>query len=316
MTAAAVVIGPGALGTLLATLLTDGGVRVTLLDRDPARAARLRGRGLTVSGPGHATTRRFELEVATDPARLAADVVLLCVKARDAEAAAAAAAKVGGDPTILVLQNGLGRAEAVAAAVGDPTRVVGVLTAEGATRLGEGQVHHAGRGPTRVAPLLSAGRGRAREAAALLAGADLEVELTDDLAAAVWAKLQVNAAINALTALLDCRNGALLRSEAALALADQAAEEVAEVAAAQGIAGDWSREAAHRRWRAVAERTADNVSSTLQDLRSGQKTEVFAINEAVARAAAEAGRAAPVNALLARLITAREELLEADPPRP
>ncbi len=310
----AVVVGPGALGSLLAALLTDGGVPTTLLDHDRQRAARLAQRGLTVSGPGRATTHRVEVPMAADPSALRADLVLVCVKARDTAAAAAAAARVRGTPTVLVLQNGLGRAEAVAETLGDPRRVVGAVTAEGATRIGEGQVHHAGRGPTILAPLDLQGAERAAGAARLLRQAGLEVRVEADLAAVVWAKLQVNAAINALTGLLGCRNGALLTSPAAAALADEAAEEVAQVAVATGVAGNWRPEVARARWREVAERTGDNLSSTLQDLQAGRKTEVFAINGAIARAAATSGCAAPVNALLARLVAAREELLEAAPP--
>jgi 2-dehydropantoate 2-reductase len=58
----------------------------------------------------------------------------------------------------------------------------------------------------------------------------------------------------------------------------------------------------------VAKATSENISSTLQDLRNGRKSEVHGINGAIARQARQAGLAAPVNELLAALILSREEL--------
>ena len=84
--------------------------------------------------------------------------------------------------------------------------------------------------------------------------------------------------------------------------------EVGQVAVEKGVAGDWGPGASRRRWEAVSRATAFNISSTLQDLRLGRKTEVHAINGAVAEAARELGVEAPVNGLLAQLVRALEEL--------
>lgn len=309
------IVGPGALGGLLAGLLAEAGEAVALLAPDAVRAARLR-EGLVLVGPGDRPARTLAVpalgpdEVPPEPVEAA----LLCVKARSTAAAVDRAAKLPGAPTLVVLQNGLMRGEEVARRLGDPERVVVGVTTEGATLEAEGRVRHAGRGPTRLAPLVPGGAARARAVAARLRAAGLDAEVVADLDRIVWEKLQVNAAINALTGLLGCKNGALLRSPAARALAHDAAREVAAVALSRGVTGDWSPEATARRWEAVARATADNASSTLQDLRRGRSTEVFAINGAVAEAAREAGMAAPINECLARLVAAAEELAALDPP--
>lgn len=303
-----VVVGPGAIGGLLAARLRMSGLGVALLDRDPVRAKRLTEEGLGLSGPDYPEPCTVRLHVTTETAGLGEpELVLLCVKARDTRAAAA---RLGAFPeaTIGVLQNGLGRAEELAGIVGNRDRVVGIVTTEGATRGPEG-VRHCGRGPTRVAPLTAAGQARAERTVQLLKAAGFDATRVEDLAGLIWEKLVVNAAINALTGLLDCENGALLRAEAAAALGDGAAEEVAATAQLLGVAGDWSAERARERWREVAVNTSANISSTLQDLRKNRKTEVFAINGAVAEAARRAGSSAPINEMLARLIEAREQLL-------
>lgn len=305
------VVGPGAMGCLVSALLTEGGLDVVLVDRDFDRARRLTETGLHISGPDPGAERTVAVRVLVAPLDFSdlgrPSLAFLCVKAGDTEVAVAPLAK---EPGLVwaVLQNGLGRAEAVAELIGAPERVVGVLTTEGATRLGEGRISHAGRGQTRLGPLVAEGKPAAQAVCSALEAAGLAPELTDDLARLTWEKLQVNAAINAVAALLGQPNGALLESPAAAALADEAAEEVARVALAKGVLGDWSAELAHHRWRAVAEATKHNNCSTLQDLIKGRSTEVFAINGAVVQVANSLGLSALVNRALAQLVQAREEL--------
>lgn len=306
------VVGAGALGGLFAGLLAEAGEDVVVFTRTADQASRLRESGLWLSGPGDAPARRVQVRFAgpDDVIPDDADLALLCVKARDTAAAVDRIVRLAGAPTVIVLQNGLGRAREVleqSALLG--SRIAGAVTMEGATLEGEGRVRHAGRGPTLLAPLFrSREPERAERAARRFARAKLDVEVVPDLDAAVWAKLQVNAAINALTGLLGCKNGVLLEAPAARALARDAALEVAAAARALEIDGDWSPEASAARWEAVARATADNVSSTLQDLRRGRPTEVFAINGAVARVARERGLSAPVNEAMARFVAAAEDV--------
>ena len=170
-----------------------------------------------------------------------------------------------------------------------------------------GQVRHSGPGETAVGPL-SGGLSRAERVADVLAAAGLKVRLQPDLRRIEWEKVQVNAAINALSGLLGCPNGALLENDFSQRLADCAAIEVGVVAEAAGVPGEWSEEASKARWRTVAKATSANRSSTLEDLLRGQKTEVFAINGAVARVGDDLGVNTCVNRVLAQLLGAREEL--------
>lgn len=297
------VIGPGSMGTLLAASLARAGHAVSLLDHDPERAARTGARPLELTSPG-GEVWEVPVPVLTE-APAGVEVAFLCVKTSATEAALEAVRAQA--CTVAVLQNGCERAEHVAGALGFGERAVGIATTEGATRTGPGRVHHTGTGETQVGAARPAGVARAARVAELLQSAGFRAEVGDARAAS-WRKLIVNAAINALSGLLDCPNGRLLESPAAAELADAAAREVACVAAALGVEGDWDKARACAAWREVAHRTSANLSSTLQDLRRGQTTEVHAINGAVARLAAEQGLAAPTNSLLCRLVAAREEL--------
>ena len=148
-------------------------------------------------------------------------------------------------------------------------------TAEGATLLGPGHVKAGGSGPTHVvAP---------EWVVDLLQSAGFESYRCnpDEAESLLWGKLSVSCGINALTALLRIPNGELLKRPAATELMVRAAMECAAVARAKGIGLPFPDPALHVK--EVAERTAANKSSMLQDILRGAPTECDAINGAVVR---------------------------------
>jgi 2-dehydropantoate 2-reductase len=121
----------------------------------------------------------------------------------------------------------------------------------------------------------------------------------------LWGKLAINAAINPLTALLGVENGALLERPAARVLLRELACETAAVAAALGIRLPQADPAAAAE--SVAQKTAANRSSMLQDIERGAPTEIDAICGAIVRAGEQAGVPTPVNRTIWRLVKAVEE---------
>ncbi|HET9314006.1 MAG TPA: ketopantoate reductase family protein [Vicinamibacteria bacterium] len=291
------------------------GPRITILGTGALATyfgARLgRGRSVTVGGSWHAGIEALrapgawiegETPVPVDARPLdaldgPADFVLVLVKAPHTTAIAPVAARVAGPRGMVVtLQNGLGLRALLQAAAGRD-RVVAGVTDLGATLLGPGRV--------RAFP----GRVVLEDHAAVASLADafrasgLPTETVADLRPFVWRKLAVNCALNAITALLDVDNGAVLEDPSRRMLAEKAAREVAAVAAASGVAlpGDAAEEAL-----AVARRTAANRSSMRQDLARRAPTEIEFLNGAVVREGLRLGVPAPVNAWLANEVRDRE----------
>ncbi len=133
--------------------------------------------------------------------------------------------------------------------------------------------------------------------------AGLSVQQLPDLTSLVWGKLVINVAINPLTALLGVRNGLLLESKSARQVMGQAAGEAAEVARAMGIELNFSDplQAAE----AVAEATAENQSSMLQDINREAPTEIDVLCGAVTRLGRQYQVPTPTNQLLWQLVKAR-----------
>ena len=121
----------------------------------------------------------------------------------------------------------------------------------------------------------------------------------------LWTKLAVNAAINPLTAIHDLPNGELLRNRDLMHTALAAGTETLKVAASKGIAVE--HESFDTMLRDVCTRTAHNISSMLQDIRAGRRTEIDYINGAVSREGRARGVPTPTNDELVAQIEARAQ---------
>jgi 2-dehydropantoate 2-reductase len=299
------ILGPGALGSLLAALFGEAGVEVSLVDYRPERVARLRRQGIqlrTLEGDHRVIKVPIGLAAEVGPC----DLTIIAVKAYQTAAAAQALPGLmhkGG--MALTLQNGLGNLEEMAQVAG-PERLLAGVGLLGATRQDEGRIIYAGRGAIFIGVPAGSQVSEAEVAAVvdLFRQAGLECQSREDIAAVLWDKLVINAGINPLTALLRVPNGALLRLPQAWEVAVAAARETQAVAQAMGLAlsGDPAS-----RLRQVCTATAANHSSMLQDILAGRPTEIDALNGQVAARSRALGVPTPVNDLLTRLLRAAEQ---------
>lgn len=292
------ILGTGALGTLFAERLAQSGLEVWVLGTWQAALDALNSRGACVEWPDDVQTCAPVRAVADPRDCPPPDAALVLVKAWQTERAARQlAAVLPADGVALTLQNGLGNAETLTAALGAERVALGVtttgaaLTAPGLVRFGGAGLINIGEHP-RIAPLVAA-----------LQDAGLDVKVAPDAETLLWRKLAVNAAINPLTALLDVPNGRLLELPDIPALMDGLASEVAAVGRARGLDLDAADLAALAR--DVAARTAANHSSMLQDLRRGAPTEIDAICGAVTQLGEKVHIPTPLNRLFWQLVRAK-----------
>jgi 2-dehydropantoate 2-reductase len=299
------IIGPGALGCLLAAKFSLAGEEVWLVDYRGERAELLNRQGLLLKTPANVET------VVKVPAGLAGevgpvDLAILTVKTHQtASAALSLLLLLGPGGLALTLQNGLGNLEEMARVMG-PERLLGGASILGVTKLQEGEVLLAGLGPTYVGPPPGSRvpPAKVEAVAALFRRAGLPCEVRGDIEAVLWEKLLVNVGINPLTALLRVKNGDLLNIPSAWEMAVAAATEALAVARASGINLSVDLEG---RLREVCIATAANRSSMLQDVMAGRRTEIEALNAQVAARGNSHGIPTPVNHVLTQLIRALEK---------
>jgi len=242
----------------------------------------------------------------TDAGRIgSADLIILFVKAYDTESAICAAGHaVSEKSAVVTLQNGLGNIEAIQSAVpGD--QIVAGTTAHGATMLGDGRIRHAGVGETVIGPVGNCPDEKLQKICTLFRKAGINTSVSQDICSVLWGKLIINAGINPVTAVMNVKNGTIPRNRHLCAVMHSLVDEVRSVAVKMNIAlpfGDPRKKVAD-----VCRATAENVSSMLQDIRAGRKTEIDNINGAVVEYGKTAGVATPVNSMFTGLVHALEK---------
>ncbi len=310
-----IIVGPGALGSLLAARIflflreqENSGAgnddhSLYLLDHRPDRARMLNEHGLRLKDNGRTIVCR--LRVTADPKVINhCDVLFLCVKALAVASTLSSISPLLAPQTLLIaMQNGIGH---LAVLTRSPCNTAAGITSEGATLLGPGHVRHCGSGITRLGLLRAdhdAALPRLQETTRLLNGAGLAAEITRHPLHHIWAKLFVNVGVNALSAVHRRTNGQLLTSESIREQMQKAVNEAVAVARAKDIPiVDDPVSATFK----VCRTTRNNVSSMLQDVMHQRPTEIDAINGAVVAAGEQLGIATPVNRELVRQIKAIE----------
>ena len=291
------VMGAGAVGCYYGGMLACAGHDVTLIGRQNHVDAIQRD-GLLLDTQSF--KEQVRLQASTEPSAVAgATLVLFCVKSTDTESAAAAIRPhLLPGALVLSLQNGVDNAVRLQAALPDQEVAASVVYV--ATEMpGPGHVKHNGRGE-----LVIAASPNSTEAAALLAAAGVPTDISANVEGALWAKLILNCAYNALSAITQQPYGQLVQGEGVQDVIRDLVNECLAVAQADGITvpGDV--------WQAVeriAQTMPQQLSSTAQDLARGKRSEIDHLNGYVLRRGEVLGIATPVNRVMHTLVKLLEE---------
>lgn len=296
------IIGSGAMGTLFGYHLAST-CDVTMLDSNRAILDEIeRSGGLSVN---EAAPRRVRVGRASREL-YGSNVVFLFVKAVDTlRALRPFAGELSPSTPIVSLQNGVGNEDAIKTALGGAVPVVLGITTESSLTVAAGRVRSSEQGNTIIGSG-GAAPATSRSVAELLMKSGMRATVVYDIRPHLWGKLVANAAINAVSALLDCESGEILKEPNAARLAEALAEEAAQVAAALKINLPFANP-----WQYVAEVIAvgaDSKSSMAFDLESGHPSEIDHVNGAVCAAGRRTGVATPYNDAMVRLIKAKEAM--------
>ncbi|MGB3424310.1 MAG: 2-dehydropantoate 2-reductase [Castellaniella sp.] len=301
------IIGCGAMGSVYAGLLAGAGHEVLAIDRGAAHVEAINRDGLIVEGAsGHRCVRlRASQSV---PVGETAELVILAVKSAAAGAAARAARSLVGPHTrVVAIQNGLGAADEVVQAIPPGQLIVGIAGGFGASVRGPGHVHHNGMQVIRLGAYAGLPLQDVRAVVSVWEGAGFKAEAAEDIAVMQWDKLICNVAYSAPCALTGMSVGEAMDDPELGPVSRAAAIEAWEIARARGVVLTFDDPVAHVR--AFAARMPDAKPSMLLDHLAGRYSEIDYINGAIVREAGRAGRVAPVNETLTRLVRIKERSL-------
>ncbi|MDQ3348190.1 MAG: 2-dehydropantoate 2-reductase, partial [Acidobacteriota bacterium] len=283
--------------------LALAGHDVTFIARG-AHLAAIRARGLEIRSPalGGFTVRAAAEDdpVAVGPV----DVVIVAVKTYDnPEALPLIRPMLGGQSSILTLQNGVDSASDVARVAGERP-VVGGTTYIATALAAPGVIEQTGTHRRIVfgevfgeLPRVTA-RGRALQEA--LAGADIQAELVGDGRVPIWEKFVFLVALAGFTGASRLPIGPLWADAVVRATFLEACREVERLARAEGVA--LPEDVIDRISTYASGIPGSMRSSLLIDLAQGKRIEVEALQGAVVRRAAAAGVPAPIMTTLYALL--------------
>jgi 2-dehydropantoate 2-reductase len=294
------VMGAGAVGCYYGGMLARAGHDVVLIGR-PQHVEAIERQGLRLE------TQTFDelvrVSATTDgSAVLGAQLVLFCVKSTDTESAAAAIEPhLAPDTLVLSLQNGVDNADRLRALL--PQEVAAAVVYIGTEMAGPGHVKHHGRGELVIEPSPASD-----EVARALIAAGVPTDISDNVRGALWGKLILNCAYNALSAITQLPYGRLVKGEGVTAVMRDVVDECLAVAKADGVRIPGDIDAAVRK---IAETVPGQYSSTAQDLARGKRSEIDHLNGYILRRGEALGVATPANRVLhavVKLIESKERI--------
>lgn len=289
-------MGAGAVGCYYGAMLARAGHSVVLIGRS-AMVEAIGREGLLLES--REFTGRVVVQADTSPAAVkGAELVLFCVKSADTESAGTAMAPhVSPQAPVLSFQNGVDNAARLSAVLG--RHAIPVVVYVATEMAGPAHVRHHGGGDLVIGPFDSSAA-----IASLLIAAGVPTEVSARVLDALWSKLIINCAYNALSAISQLPYGELVREPHVLETMRHIFNESVGVARADGIT------LPEDLWQSLVEisvNMAGQRSSTAQDLARGKRSEIDHLNGYVVRRGRELGLGAPVN--LALLCTVK--LMEA-----
>jgi len=302
------VVGAGAVGGFFGALLCRAGFDVTFLLR-PATYAHIEKNGLTVVSVdpkiGRFTVHPRCVLASTDAGQ--ADLIVLAVKCYDLTAALAAIApQMVGDrsPWILPLQNGVGGEERIASYFSQDVRIgraIGGVAYITSRLAAPGVVEHFRRGRIAIGALSEVHNEPVTWVQNIFSQADIECRVSQNIRKTQWEKLCWNATFNPLSVILDRPISFVLDSPKWLEVVRRGIEEVAAVAAAEGVPLD--PDIAEQTIR-TSEPFRDFHTSMYEDIHNGRPTEIDALNGDLIRRGKHHGIPTPTHNRLYAEVTA------------
>ncbi|RAS69264.1 ketopantoate reductase [Vibrio diazotrophicus] len=288
-----VIVGPGAIGSLWAYKLHQAGHKVSLW--------------------GTKQNRQWMLAADDSPEILFsynqpqtlidADLLLVTVKAWQVETAITPLLPhVNKDAILLFMHNGMGAVDNIAELISEYPVVIATTT-HGALKVDAHHVKHTGIGQTQLGAFNLKGS-QCTFLVDVLNHALPTVSWNPNIQFALWNKLAINCAINPLTAIHQCLNGALAEDRFRPTL-DAAIDELVSVMQAEKIPVD--RKQLVTTIDNVIRATAANKSSMHQDIFYRRQTEIDFITGYLVRKAQQHGIEVPANSELYKQIQLLEK---------
>jgi len=289
------IVGGGAVGLTFAAFLADS-AKIIIKTHSREQAEEIKTKGLHLVHKSKTGTEEQKdisgIDATSDASDLAhCDAVIVTVKSYDTETVAKELSDVlPSTAEVLTVQNGLQAFDILKNTIKNPERVFAGVTYLGSTRLNNYSVS-VGQFTKAVADVKATVIGK------VLQESRFEFESTNEIKQAVWGKMTMNTAQNALGAITGLTMLAMGQSEECWKIMDNLLHEFEQVAKAEGVNFTYS----------LRDKVKDNLQmahhpSMWQDLQNKKRTEIDAMNGAISDLGKKHTIPTPYNDLMTSLI--------------
>lgn len=201
----------------------------------------------------------------------------MCTKSYDAENAIKGISdRITPETTIVLTQNGMGYQQIIADAFPNSDIII-ASTTEGANKAENNRLNHAAEGTTTLGYFNRVSQNNTiSPLQKQLISAGFNCIISQDIKHILWKKLVINCGINPYSAIINCPNGQILEHDFFQANLTQLTQELSLAAKISGV--ELSAKVCRDHIISVATATSNNISSMLQDVRHGRKTEIDYMN--------------------------------------
>ncbi|MBN1872538.1 MAG: 2-dehydropantoate 2-reductase [Candidatus Omnitrophica bacterium] len=297
------VVGHNALSTLLASNLARAKNDVWVLDANPQIIKKIDRDSVKVEGQSGSYKTR--LKATTDPKEIGlTETVFICSRSYETESTLQKIKDIIAKNTCIVsLQNGLGNLQLINEYI-DSNNVIGAITSHDASLLDDNYVRHNEKGETILGQENSRVLGIIRDISTLLTKASFPTKISKDINSAMWSKLIIDVALNALGAITRLKNGSLLKTEPTREMLRRAVTEASKIAKRKKI--KLAYDDPIQKVETVCRTRPDAISPMLEDVLSKRMTEIDFINGAIVRHGKSLNIKTPTNEMLTELVKAIE----------
>ena len=268
------IIGPGAIGTLLAVLLSNTNVKISLLVKPKHKELLSNGMIVLDNFKGRRLEKKIRIITKLDNP----DWIILAVKSYDVANLIELLRNCSAP--ILCCQNGIKTYLQLTEKIGKD-RIAYMVTGIGSSKIGTGKAEFRGSGFTFIGEASGIASPRLIDLSELIRKSGITCEVVDDVLSYVWLKTIINSSINPVAAHAKVINGELRKPELNK-IVHKICMESTMISTEIGInlpLEPWLE------IEKIIRNTAENKCSMLQDLENGRQTEIDAINGEIVRIA-------------------------------
>ena len=300
-----VIYGTGGVGGYFGARLAQAGNAVTFIARGKHLEA-IKKNGLKLKSlkgdylvfPANATAN---IAVVTD-----IDLILVCVKTWQLEAAAIEINRVLSEKTMVIsLLNGVNNAEVLSSII-DKKHILGGLCKVVSKIEDFGIINHLSFEPTIViGELDNVKTERALLLEKGLLNAGITTKLAENIQLEIWSKFLFITTISGIGALTRATIGEMIASPSIKELMQKTAEEIVAVAKAKGV--HLSDKLVEKQFKMIESQPYNTTSSLQRDMMEGKPSELDAQNGAVVKMGIEVGIPTPINAFIYHCLLPQEK---------